>query len=90
MAHREARNLAAQQLAFPHADFRPGQRHLAESVFKAVSTGRCLMAQAPTGIGKTVGTLFPMLKAWRRSNWTRCSSSPPKPRDANWRWMPRR
>ncbi|MGX9866048.1 helicase C-terminal domain-containing protein [Pseudomonas moraviensis] len=63
MAHREARNLAAQQLAFPHADFRPGQRHLAESVFKAVSTGRCLMAQAPTGIGKTLGTLFPMLKA---------------------------
>jgi DNA excision repair protein ERCC-2 len=63
MAHREARNLAAQQLSFPHADFRPGQRHLAESVFKAVSTGRCLMAQAPTGIGKTLGTLFPMLKA---------------------------
>lgn len=63
MAHRERRNEAAQRLAFPHADFRPGQRHLAESVFKAVSTGRCLMAQAPTGIGKTVGTLFPMLKA---------------------------
>ncbi|WP_426160408.1 helicase C-terminal domain-containing protein [Pseudomonas sp. TSRC2-2] len=63
MAHRRARNLAAQRLAFPHADFRPGQRHLAESVFKAVSTGRCLMAQAPTGIGKTLGTLFPMLKA---------------------------
>lgn len=63
MAHREARNRAAQQLGFPHATFRPGQRHLAESVFKAVSTGRCLMAQAPTGIGKTLGTLFPMLKA---------------------------
>ena len=63
MAHREARNHAAQALQFPHAGFRPGQRHLAESVFKAVSTGRCLMAQAPTGIGKTVGTLFPMLKA---------------------------
>ncbi len=63
MAHREARNRAAQALTFPHADFRPGQRHLAESVFKAVSTGRCLMAQAPTGIGKTLGTLFPMLKA---------------------------
>jgi Rad3-related DNA helicase len=63
VAHREGRNLAAQRLAFPHADFRPGQRHLAESVFKAVSTGCCLMAQAPTGIGKTLGTLFPMLKA---------------------------
>lgn len=63
MAHRQARNHGAQQLAFPHSGFRPGQRHLAESVFKAVSTGRCLMAQAPTGIGKTLGTLFPMLKA---------------------------
>ncbi|NUT74817.1 ATP-dependent DNA helicase [Pseudomonas sp. C1C7] len=63
MTHRQARNLGAQQLTFPHSGFRPGQRHLAESVFKAVSTGRCLMAQAPTGIGKTLGTLFPMLKA---------------------------
>ncbi|KAA0943537.1 ATP-dependent DNA helicase [Pseudomonas sp. ANT_H14] len=63
MHQREARNTAAQSLAFPHADFRPGQRSLAESVYKAVSTGRCLMAQAPTGIGKTVGTIFPMLKA---------------------------
>ncbi|MDB5983760.1 MAG: hypothetical protein JWQ69_4775 [Pseudomonas sp.] len=63
MAHRQARNQALGSLAFPHATFRTGQRHLAESVYKAVSTGRCLMAQAPTGIGKTVGTLFPMLKA---------------------------
>ena len=63
MQHREARNSAAQTLAFPHADFRTGQRVLAESVYKAVSTGRCLMAQAPTGIGKTIGTIFPLLKA---------------------------
>lgn len=63
MQHRDARNRAAQALAFPHSAFRPGQRNLAESVYKAVSTGRCLMAQAPTGIGKTVGTIFPMLKA---------------------------
>ncbi|WP_104903146.1 ATP-dependent DNA helicase [Pseudomonas sp. LH1G9] len=63
MQHRDARNRSAQALAFPHSAFRPGQRNLAESVYKAVSTGRCLMAQAPTGIGKTVGTIFPMLKA---------------------------
>jgi len=63
MQHRAARNDAAQTLAFPHANFRPGQRSLAESVYKAVSTGRCLMAQAPTGIGKTIGTIFPLLKA---------------------------
>ncbi len=60
---RQARDAAATALAFPHPDFRLGQRTLAESVYKAVSTGRCLMAQAPTGIGKTIGTVFPMLKA---------------------------
>ncbi|MDD1017541.1 ATP-dependent DNA helicase [Pseudomonas sp. TNT2022 ID1048] len=63
MRHREARDQATEALVFPHGEFRPGQRHLAESVYKAVSTGRCLLAQAPTGIGKTLGTIFPMLKA---------------------------
>ncbi|HDS1735448.1 ATP-dependent DNA helicase [Pseudomonas sp. BP8] len=50
-------------LGFPYAQFRQGQRQLAETLYKAVSTGRCLMAQASTGIGKTLGTLFPLLKA---------------------------
>lgn len=60
---RLARDAASTALVFPHAAFRLGQRTLAETVYKAVSTGRCLMAQAPTGIGKTIGTVFPMLKA---------------------------
>ena len=63
LAHRDARDRGLTALKFPHAGFRTGQRVLAESVYKAVSTGRCLMAQAPTGIGKTIGTVFPMLKA---------------------------
>lgn len=63
LAHRSARNEALQTLAFPHEGFRPGQRELAEAVYKSASSGRCLMAQAPTGIGKTIGTLFPLLKA---------------------------
>lgn len=57
------RNVALQALGFPYAQFRQGQRQLAETLYKAVSTGRCLMAQASTGIGKTLGTLFPLLKA---------------------------
>ncbi|WP_290877092.1 ATP-dependent DNA helicase [Aquabacterium sp.] len=63
MAHRAARNEALAALAFPHADFRLGQRPLAEAVYKAAVQARCLMAQAPTGIGKTMGTVFPLLKA---------------------------
>ena len=63
LAHRSARNTSLTALKFPYADFRTGQRTLSEAVFKSVSVGSCLMAQAPTGIGKTIGTLFPMLKA---------------------------
>lgn len=63
MRHRAGRDVALQALRFPHADFRPGQRQLAEAVFRANAGKRCLLAQAPTGIGKTIGTLFPLLKA---------------------------
>ena len=62
-AHRAARDGALQSLAFPHGSFRRGQRMLAENVYRAAVRGRCLLAQAPTGIGKTMGTLFPLLKA---------------------------
>jgi DNA excision repair protein ERCC-2 len=61
--HRAARDRALEQLAFPMTSFRSGQRSLAEAVYRAATQGRSLLAQAPTGIGKTVGTLFPMLRA---------------------------
>lgn len=64
LAHGAARDAALTALLFPHADFRPGQRALAEAVYRSAVSARCLAAQAPTGIGKTVGTLFPLLKAW--------------------------
>jgi len=64
--HRQRRDRALHSLCFPHTAFRSGQRELAEDVYKATSTGRCLLAQAPTGIGKTLGTLFPMLSAMPR------------------------
>ena len=63
LAHRQARDAALTALAFPHPSFRPGQRELAEAVYKTAQAGSCLMAQAPTGIGKTIGTVFPLLKA---------------------------
>ena len=62
-AHRAARDAALLALEFPHAGFRGGQRALAEAVYKGNVAGRCLLAQAPTGIGKTMGTVFPVLKA---------------------------
>ena len=63
LAHRSARDAGLQALAFPHGTFREGQRLLAESVYKANVSARTLLAQAPTGIGKSIGTVFPALKA---------------------------
>ncbi|KVO08018.1 ATP-dependent DNA helicase [Burkholderia ubonensis] len=62
-AHRAARDAALRALQFPHGQFRSGQRELAVAVYRAARDERCLIAQAPTGIGKTLGTVFPLLKA---------------------------
>lgn len=62
-AHRAARDAALARLPFPRDGFREGQRRLAESVWRALAQGGCLLAQAPTGSGKTLGTLYPVLRA---------------------------
>ncbi len=63
LAHRSARDTALEALRFPHAEFRAGQRDLAEAVYISICKKHTLLAQAPTGIGKTLATLFPTLKA---------------------------
>ncbi|MEI2416488.1 ATP-dependent DNA helicase [Orrella sp. JC864] len=62
-AHRQARDAALRALSFPQPRFRSGQRELCVAVYRSARDGGCLMAQAPTGIGKTLGTLFPVLRA---------------------------
>lgn len=61
--HRSARDAGLAALPFPKGELRPGQRLLAEAVYRVAAHGRCLLAQAPTGIGKTLGTLYPLLRA---------------------------
>lgn len=48
---------------FPYGDFRAGQRDLAVIIFRLATLGRQAVLQAPTGIGKTMATLFPAIKA---------------------------
>ncbi|MDR0216915.1 MAG: ATP-dependent DNA helicase [Comamonas sp.] len=65
-AHRQQRNRALAALQFPMPTFRAGQRQLAVAVYRTAirpDSGSCLMTEAPTGIGKTLGTVFPMLKS---------------------------
>ncbi|MBQ3064316.1 MAG: ATP-dependent DNA helicase [Clostridia bacterium] len=50
-------------IKFPYDNPREGQTELAERVFRAVRRGERLFAGAPTGIGKTMSTLYPAVKA---------------------------
>jgi DNA excision repair protein ERCC-2 len=55
------------QLQFPYGTMHASQRIMAEAVYKSAATGRVLMAEAPTGTGKTLAALFPTLKAMPRT-----------------------
>ena len=60
---KKLRNTSAQSLEFPYANYRSGQRKLAVKTYQTIKQKKRLIAAAPTGIGKTVSTLFPSIKA---------------------------
>ncbi|PHV70134.1 ATP-dependent helicase [Sporanaerobium hydrogeniformans] len=57
------RDQSLKELTFPFESYRSGQRELAVNVYKSILKGSNLFVHAPTGIGKTISTLFPSLKA---------------------------
>ncbi len=57
-----SRNDSISLLEFPY-DYRKGQRKFVAAVYHAVKEGKKLFAQAPTGTGKTIATIFPSIKA---------------------------
>ena len=62
--HLVQRNTSAQNLKFPYPEFRSGQWHFSAHVYQAIKRKSSLLAQAPTGTGKTISTLFPSIKAY--------------------------
>lgn len=48
---------------FPFESYRRGQRELAVAVYGTIKENKKLFAEAPTGIGKTISTIFPAVKA---------------------------
>ena len=48
---------------FPYGQMRAGQDELVESVYHTLKRGGSLLAEAPTGIGKTVSVLYPAIRA---------------------------
>ncbi|MCF6139221.1 ATP-dependent DNA helicase [Pseudalkalibacillus berkeleyi] len=60
---KEKRNESIQQLDFPFGAYRAGQRKFAGTVYKSIADQQDLFANAPTGTGKTISTIFPAVKA---------------------------
>lgn len=60
--HDKLRAQSLSSLVFPFT-LRDGQQEFMDAVTSAIHKGRRLYAQAPTGSGKTIATLFPALKA---------------------------
>ena len=59
---RKARNASIKGIEFPFP-YRKGQRELAVSVYRTILRQKKLFIQAPTGVGKTISTVFPAVKA---------------------------
>lgn len=56
------RTESIKQLAFPFA-YREGQKELVTYVYRTIYHRRKLFLEAPTGVGKTISTVFPSVKA---------------------------
>jgi DNA excision repair protein ERCC-2 len=51
------------KINFPFSSYRKGQRGMAVSVYNTIKEKKKIFINAPTGIGKTMSTLFPGIKA---------------------------
>lgn len=56
------RNEEIKKLQFPFA-YREGQRDLVTGVYRTIIRNKKLFIEAPTGVGKTLSTVFPAVKA---------------------------
>lgn len=56
------RNASMEGLEFPFA-YRKGQREMVSAVYHTISMGKQIFIQAPTGVGKTMSTIFPAVRA---------------------------
>ena len=57
------RNETIKNLSFPFEKYRKGQRELAKYAYAVAKNKGKLFVEAPTGIGKTVSTIYPFIKA---------------------------
>ncbi len=64
-AWKKTRNASIQNVSFPFP-YREGQKELVTYVYQTIYHKRKLFLEAPTGVGKTISTVFPAVKAMER------------------------
>lgn len=55
--------LTGKNVPFPYANYRQSQKQFMTAVYSCITNKNKLFAQAPTGVGKTLSTLYPSIKA---------------------------
>lgn len=59
---KKKRDASIRKLVFPFP-YRPGQKELAAMTYRTIEDKKKLFIEAPTGVGKTITTVFPAVKA---------------------------
>lgn len=60
---REIRDESLKEVPFPYEEYRKGQRKMSVGIYQAILEKKNLFIDAPTGIGKTMSSLYPSVKA---------------------------
>ena len=58
----ETRNSSIKDFEFPF-EYRPGQNNLVKGAYQSILRKKRLYIEAPTGVGKTISTVYPSVKA---------------------------
>lgn len=58
------RRLSAHNARFPYSQLRESQEEMIKECYRDIKHKNRLFCQAPTGIGKTISTLYPAIKRW--------------------------
>ena len=59
---KKTRNESLKELEFPFV-YREGQRKMVSGIYHSISAGKQIFIQAPTGVGKTMSSIFPAVRA---------------------------
>ena len=53
----------ARKVPFPYSEIREGQENMIKTIYRGIAKEKKVFVQAPTGIGKTISSLYPAIRA---------------------------